>query len=149
MTLASLLSSSGSCYEASITRHRGPRLAGGDLAYHDLNRRVGRLSLFEKPADYAAFEKILAEAVDRTHLRIAAYCLMSNHRHLLLWPRRDGEISEVLRWITVTHTQRWHAHHKTARGRGRPSSSTFDAFSPIWFSALFWGTHNQAGILTS
>lgn len=24
-----------------------------------LNRRVGRLRLFEKPADYAAFEKIL------------------------------------------------------------------------------------------
>ena len=41
---------------------RRPRLAAGDLAYHVLNRRVGRLPLFEKPADYAAFEKILAEA---------------------------------------------------------------------------------------
>jgi putative transposase len=34
---------------------RRPRLAAGDLAYHVLNRRVGRLSLFEKPADYVAF----------------------------------------------------------------------------------------------
>ena len=34
---------------------RRPRLAAGDLAYHVLNRRVGRLALFEKPADYAAF----------------------------------------------------------------------------------------------
>jgi putative transposase len=24
-----------------------------------------------------------------------------------LWPRDDGELSEVMRWITVTHTQRW------------------------------------------
>jgi hypothetical protein len=39
-----------------------PRLAAGDLAYHVLNRRGGRLPLFEKPADYAASEKILAEA---------------------------------------------------------------------------------------
>lgn len=41
---------------------RRPRLAARDLVYHLLNRRVGRLPLFETPADYAAFEKILAEA---------------------------------------------------------------------------------------
>jgi putative transposase len=62
--------------------------------------------LFEKPADYSAFAKILAEARHRTGIRIAAYCLMPNHWHLLLWPRSDGELSEVMRWITVTHTQR-------------------------------------------
>ena len=60
------------------------------------------MPLFEKPADYRAFEKILDEAVERTNIRIAAYCLMPNHWHLLLWPREDGELSEVMRWITVT-----------------------------------------------
>jgi len=106
---------------------RRPRLAAGDLAYHVLNRRVGRLPLFEKPADYTAFEQILAEAVAGTHIRIAAYCLMPNHWHLLLWPRRDGELSEVLRWITVTHTQRWHAHHQTA-GTGPVYQGRFKSF---------------------
>jgi len=106
---------------------RRPRLAAGDLAYHVLNRRVGRLSLFEKPADYVAFEKILAEAHSQTRIRIAAYCLMPNHWHLLLWPRHDGEISEVLRWITVTHTQRWHAHHHTA-GTGPVYQGRFKSF---------------------
>jgi len=83
---------------------RRPRRSTGEIAYHVLNRRVGRLELFEKPADYSAFEKILAEAHRRTGIRIAAYCLMPNHWHLLLWPRTDGELSEVMRWITVTHT---------------------------------------------
>jgi putative transposase len=106
---------------------RRPRLAAGDLAYHVLNRRVGRLPLFDTPADYAAFEKILAEAVAATRLRISAYCLMPNHWHLLLWPRRDGELSEVLRWITVTHTQRWHAHRKTA-GTGPVYQGRFKSF---------------------
>ena len=32
----------------------------GGTAYHVLNWRVGRLELFEKPADDSAFEKILA-----------------------------------------------------------------------------------------
>lgn len=75
---------------------RRPRLAAGALAYHVLNRRVGRLPLFETSADYAAFEKILTEAHAATGLRIMAYCLMPNHWHVLLWPRRDGELSDVL-----------------------------------------------------
>jgi putative transposase len=106
---------------------RRPRLAAGDLAYHVLNRRVGRLALFEQPTDYTAFEKILAEAHAQTHLRIAAYCLMPNHWHLLVWPRQDGELSEVLRWITVTHTQRWHAYHRTA-GTGPVYQGRFKSF---------------------
>ena len=93
---------------------RRPRLAVGELADHVLNRRVGRLPVFETPGDYAAFETILAEAAVRTRIRLAASCLMPNHWHVLLWPRHDGELSEVLRWITVTHTPRWHAHRKTA-----------------------------------
>ncbi|MGH7256248.1 MAG: transposase [Nitrospirales bacterium] len=106
---------------------RRPRLATGGLAYHVLNRRVGRLPLFEKPADYAAFETILQEAYEQTRVRIAAFCLMPNHWHLLLWPRVDGELSEVLRWITVTHTQRWHAHRHTA-GMGPVYQGRFKSF---------------------
>lgn len=41
---------------------RRPRLAAGDLAYHVLNRRVGRLPLFDKPADYAAAYRIGGQA---------------------------------------------------------------------------------------
>jgi len=106
---------------------RRPRVATGGLAYHVLNRRVGRLQLFEKPGDYAAFEQILQDAYDRTRIRILAYCLMPNHWHLLLWPRQDGELSEVLRWLTVTHTQRWHAHRQTA-GTGPVYQGRFKSF---------------------
>ena len=106
---------------------RRPRLAAGDLAYHVLHRRVGRLALFDTPSDYAACEKILAEAHDRTRNRITAYGLMPNHWHPLLWLRHDGEFSEILRWITVTHTQRWHAHHHTA-GTGPVYQGRFKSF---------------------
>ena len=92
-----------------------------------LNRRVGRLELFDKPSDYSAFEKILAEAYRRTDIRIAAYCLMPNHWHLLLWPRTDGELSEVMRWITVTHTQRWHAYRRSS-GTGPVYQGRFKSF---------------------
>jgi len=106
---------------------RRPRVATGGLAYHVLNRRMGRLPLFEKADDYAAFETILQEAHAQTRIRITAYCLMPNHWHLLLWPRQDGELSEVLRWMTVTHTQRWHAHRHTA-GTGPVYQGRFKSF---------------------
>ena len=106
---------------------RRPRIATGGLAYHVLNRRVGRWPLFESPKDYALFETILQEAVEHRQIRIVSYCLMPNHWHLLLWPREDGELSEVMRWITVTHTQRWHAFHQTA-GTGPVYQGRFKSF---------------------
>lgn len=42
---------------------RRPRLSTGGVAYHVLNRRVGRLELFDKPADDSAFEESRAEVV--------------------------------------------------------------------------------------
>ena len=54
---------------------RRARISTGGLAYHILNRRVGRLALFDKPADYMAFEKILNEAHERTgiHRRVLSH----------------------------------------------------------------------------
>jgi hypothetical protein len=33
--------------------------------YHVLNRGNGRMSLFHKPADFAAFEKVLRQALEQ------------------------------------------------------------------------------------
>ena len=53
---------------------RGPRQTPGGIVYHVLNRAVARRPLFEKPADYAAFLRVLAEALDKCPMRILA-CL--------------------------------------------------------------------------
>ena len=67
------------------------------LSTKRLNRANGRLRIFDDEADYAAFEKVLTQAVDRTGTRLLAWCLMPNHFHLLLWPNRDGELSQFMR----------------------------------------------------
>jgi putative transposase len=83
-----------------------------------LNRSNGRLSIFRKDADFAAFERILAEALEHVSgMRLLAYCLLPNHWHLVVWPQRDGELSDFGHWLTLTHTQRWHAqYHKVGTG---------------------------------
>ena len=106
---------------------RPPRAAEGGLVYHALNRGNARLALFGTDGDYAAFERVLAQAVARYDMRLLAYCAMPNHFHLLLWPRGDGDLSQFMRWLTVTHTQRWHAHHHTA-GTGHLYQGRFKSF---------------------
>jgi putative transposase len=63
----------------------------------------------------------------RVPMRLLSYCLMPNHWHLVLWPRADGELSEFMRLVTVTHTQRWHAHHQSA-GTGPLYQGRFKSF---------------------
>jgi len=109
------------------TMPRRLRHAAGGYAYHVLNRAVGRARLFRKAVDYEAFVRVLAEAQERTPMRILAYCVMSNHWHLVLWPKKDGELSEFMRWLTVTHTQRWHAHFHT-QGTGPLYQGRFKSF---------------------
>ncbi len=103
------------------------RNAPGGLVYHVLNRANGRLRLFKKDEDYLAFEQVLLLAHRRAPIRILDYCLMPNHWHLVLWPRRDGELTLFMRWLTLTHAQRWkHAHN--AVGHGHLYQGRFKSF---------------------
>ena len=95
--------------------------------YHVLNRGNARSTLFEDDAAYGAFEELLAEGHQKAPMRTLAYCLMPNHWHLVLWPRKDGELWRFLRWVTMTHTQRFHAAHGTA-GYGHVYQGRFKSF---------------------
>ena len=103
------------------------RLSKGGIVYHVLNRANSRMTIFEKEGDYQAFEKVLAEAHERLAVRIVDYCVMPNHWHMVLWPRKDGDLSAFLGWLTMTHTQRWHAHRGTT-GSGHLYQGRYKSF---------------------
>ncbi len=106
---------------------RPHRAAEGGYVYHVLNRANARMTIFEDSGDYEAFEEVLREAVARTGMRLLAYCLMPNHWHLVVWPKEDGELSQFAGWLTLTHTQRWHAHRGTT-GSGHVYQGRFKSF---------------------
>ena len=58
---------------------------------------------------------------------LLAYCMMPDHWHLVVSPRKDGELSHYLRWLSVTHTQRWHARRGSA-GTGPLYQGRFKSF---------------------
>ncbi len=106
---------------------RPKRTVNGGLVYHVLNRANARMNIFGKAADYGAFEGIVEEAVERFEMRLLSYCVMPNHWHLVLWPRNDGDLSKFVGWLTLTHTQRWHAHRNTV-GTGHVYQGRFRSF---------------------
>jgi len=93
---------------------RTARASQGGYCYHVLNRGNGRRTVFHKKGDFVAFLKLLREARDRTHMRLLAYCLMPNHFHLALWPRRDGDLSAYVGWLLTAHVRRYHHHYHTS-----------------------------------
>ncbi len=107
----------------------------GGYVYHVLNRANGRLRIFRKDGDFLAFEQILAEGIARYSMRLCGYCIMGNHWHLLLWPVNDGDLSDFMRWITLTHTQRFHASHGTL-GIGHLYQGRYKSF-PIQDDAYY------------
>jgi putative transposase len=103
------------------------RITKGGIVYHVLNRANGRLKIFKKNLDFLAFENILAEGIKRFDMRICSYCIMSNHWHMLLWPPDDDSMPAFMHWITMTHTQRWHAAHGTT-GMGHLYQGRYKSF---------------------
>ncbi len=99
----------------------------GGYVYHALNRASARATMFEGHDDYRRFEQVLDEARARTGMRILAYCLMPNHWHLVLWPEADGTLSRFMTWLTLTHTQRWHARRGSA-GAGHLYQGRYKSF---------------------
>ena len=106
---------------------RAPRQAPGGIIYHVLNRSVGRRPIFDDGPDFAAFVRILGEAVEKYPTRLLGWCAMSNHWHLVLWPREDGELSAFMRWLTTTHVRRWH-EHRHSFGQGHVYQGRFKSF---------------------
>ena len=106
---------------------RPRRAAEGGLVYHALNRANARSAIFETTRIMPPSSASSPRPSCAYDMRLLAYCLMPNHFHLLLWPREDGDLSRFMRWLTVTHTQRWHAHHRTA-GTGHLYQGRFKSF---------------------
>src|SRR5438105_3336498 len=105
---------------------RPPRAIQPGLVYRVLNRGNARATVFHQAGDFDAFEHVLSEALDEVPMRLLAYCLMPNHWHLVLCPQHLNALSRFVGWLTLTHTQRWHAHYHTA-GTGHLYQNRFES----------------------
>lgn len=74
--------------------------------YHVMARGTGRQNIFEGDADRTEFLSILDEALDRSGVILYAWCLMSNHVHLLLQGAL-GDVSTCMKRLCGIYAQRF------------------------------------------
>lgn len=106
---------------------RQPRTDIGGEVYHIINRSNARVKIFDTDKDYQLFEKLLQDAQEITDMRIFAYCIMPNHFHLVLYSHNDGDLQEFMKWLTNSHTRKYHVQHKTI-GSGHLYQGRYKSF---------------------
>ena len=77
---------------------RRPRPDSVDAWFHVMNRGAARRRTFHTKHDGRQFLALLGEAHDRFEVEVHAYCLMTNHYHLLLRCPR-GQLSEFMHLV--------------------------------------------------
>ena len=85
-----------------------PRIARSVLAglpLHVVQRGINRQQCFFSDTDYAVYLKFLAEFSVRFGCSLHAYCLMTNHIHLLLTPERADACALLMKNLGQRYVQ--------------------------------------------
>ncbi len=78
--------------------------------HHVMNRGARKDPIFYSATDARSFLDLVGKARDDFGLETHAYCLMTNHYHLLV-RSVDGQLSSAMRLIDGVYTQRFNRHN--------------------------------------
>ncbi len=87
------------------------RIEYPDAWYHVMNRGRRGEAIFADNRDYEAFTELLKETSEMWNIRVAAYCLMPNHYHMLV-QTPEANISRSMRHLNGVYTQRYNSRHR-------------------------------------
>jgi len=87
------------------------RINGPGLTYHVTARGTGRMPIYRDDHDRLTFLERLAAVVEDYHLECHAYCLMTNHYHLVV-RTLDANLSRSLQRLNGPYAQWWNGRHE-------------------------------------
>lgn len=87
------------------------RIEFAGALYHLTSRGDRREPIFEDDDDRLTFLRTVAEVVKRFNWRCQAYCLMTNHYHLVV-ETPDGNLSKGMRQLNGVYTQATNRRHR-------------------------------------
>ncbi len=79
--------------------------------YHLMNHGDRREPIFKDDADRRRWVETLEECCAKTDWQVHAYCLMSNHFHLVLETPKANLVAGM-KWFLGTYTSRFNRRHK-------------------------------------
>lgn len=103
---------------------RTARLVIPEVSLHIVQRGHDRADCFFEDADYLAYLVALGTYAARFGCTVHAYCLMTNHVHLLITPREAAGCALLMKHLAQRHAKRINAKHGRTGTlwEGRPHS---------------------------
>lgn len=83
-----------------------------ELIYHVVNRGNDRQVIFAEADDYWHYLNTIQRYKKKYQFKLFAYCLMTNHVHMLIKTSGGGSISKIMQSITVAHTRRYNFKYR-------------------------------------
>ena len=77
----------------------------GDLPYHIVQRGNNREACFLEPEDYQFYLELWTRSCSRYGVKVHAYCLMTNHIHVLATPQKRESISTAMKVVGSRYAQ--------------------------------------------
>ena len=99
------------------------------IPVHVVQRGNNRAACFFSDDDYLYYKEVLAEGLRRYSASLHAYCLMTNHVHLLITPAYEDSISRVIQHVGRQYVQFVNKRHNRSGTlwEGRHKGSLIDA----------------------
>lgn len=91
---------------------RQPRLVLPDIAVHVIQRGNDRQACFRQDSDYLLYLLHLRELSSRAGCAVHAYCLMTNHVHVLLTPRDADGCTVLMRDLGQRYVQYFNRRYR-------------------------------------
>src|SRR5208337_4685663 len=93
---------------------RLPRVVVADVAHHVTQRGNARQFLLASDSERMVYLDLLRQAVRVEGVSVVGYCLMSNHVHLVVIPRRAEALAVALKQTHGRYAAYWNAAHTSS-----------------------------------
>ena len=83
-----------------------------NLPHHALQRGNNKQKIFKCELDYRYFLKNLRQYSEENSVGVGAYCLMTNHIHLLVYPKNTEGLIQMMKLVLQKYSQYFNKKYK-------------------------------------
>jgi putative transposase len=93
---------------------RFARVVAVDIAHHITQRGNAKRFILDGDADREVYLNLLKESIEQHEISLIGYCLMSNHVHLVIIPRKADGMAAALKLTHGRYAAFWNAKHRSS-----------------------------------
>ncbi len=91
---------------------RGARILLNNVCYHIINRGNQKQNIFLEDSDFESYLQLLKHFKRKYSIKLFGYCLMPNHIHIVLEPKKPDGLARFMQVLNQTYTTWFNSKYK-------------------------------------